>query len=731
MKLSKSRKVDQLLETVINRTIPRGPHRGRIGSLAQEVDTSSCRTTRVVTFGGGTGLSTVLGGNSQLEDWPENPFVGLKQEFPLLDVVVCTTDDGGSTGLLLQQLPMIGIGDFRKVLLSLILRENLQKTYGTDDVMTQQVIRLIHLIFNHRFPKGSRDFRYVINPLLLVPQHLRRCCPESLAGLLSSLGRYVSPGGDGPIIVPGGHCLGNLILTAAIFRSEGGMGNHPPDLDAISTGIEIISRAIGVTPGCLHPATPTPGQLVLRYSNGVAVRGQRKSAITRRLLPIDRVSVECCEIPRVSESVCNAIREADLILFAPGSLYTSIMPILQVPPIVQAIQENRKALKILGVNFWVQEGETDISRRGWNRGLHVSEVVEAYDHNVEGRSAGLFDIVLSANLEHIPGNVIRNYALEGKGPIYLDRSRVESLGVLPVEATVYSPERMKAAGVIHHDPQRFALAVRALLIAHQRFNLKREPLSLRTFPAQSVDHTYPGAPPLCSYYHEMGSLLAGKRFSPRSLRNTMHQMIWENRDIRVEHLKFFKGAQIIPAVKWTRNTEWDNVLGYYDPEDGILKVHEYAAKDPEKIRANLLTALGESLLGRYLESRRWVSQEAGTHWGARRYEIRLRPVQDRGCFLNDEELRTYLRLARMIQSPLDTGTFGMTLNDQEGFLPPGLLFGLLYTWYLNNAYGEIMEYEMSLLRRSPKRLIPYQLEEHTRKQALVEFLRRVVFQHRG
>jgi hypothetical protein len=263
MKLSRSRTIDQLLETVINRSIPRGPHRGSIVSLAREVDASSCRTTRVVTFGGGTGLSTVLGGNSQLEDWPENPFVGLKQEFPLLDVVVCTTDDGGSTGLLLQQLPMIGIGDFRKVLLSLILRGNLQKTYGTDDVLTQQVIRLIHLIFNHRFPKGSRDFRYVMNPLLLAPQHLRRCCPKSLAGLLSSLGRYVSPGGDGPIIVPGGHCLGNLILTAAIFQSAGGMGNHPPGLDAISTGIEIISRAIGVTPGCLHPATSTPGQLVL------------------------------------------------------------------------------------------------------------------------------------------------------------------------------------------------------------------------------------------------------------------------------------------------------------------------------------------------------------------------------------------------------------------------------------------------------------------------------------
>jgi len=40
-----------------------------------------------------------------------------------------------------------------------------------------------------------------------------------------------------------------------------------------------------------------------------------------------------------------------------------------------------------------------------------------------------------------------------------------------------------------------------------------------------------------------------------------------------------------------------------------------------------------------------------------------------------------------------------------------------------------MEYEMSLLRWPPKKLIPYQMEERTRKQALIRFFRNVVFQH--
>ena len=721
--------LDQLLEMVINQTTPKGRHGISLSNLANEIFSSECHAKRVVTFGGGTGLSTVIGGNSQLDGWPENPFVGLKQEFPLLDVVVCTTDDGGSTGRLLQELPMIGIGDFRKLLLSLILRENLQKTYNLDDVRTRQVIRVVHCIFNHRFPKGSRDFRYVANPILVAPRHLRRYCPEALAALFASLGRHLSPGGGGPTIAPGGHCLGNLLLTAAIFRSDGEAGHRPPSMEAIANGIEALSLAIGVTPGCLHPATPTPGQLVLQYTNGVAVRGQRKSAVTHRLMPIDRVSIECCETLRVSAAACRAIREADLILFAPGSLYTSIMPILQIPPLVQAIRENRKALKILGANFWVQEGETDISRRNRHRGFHVSDIVEAYDHNIAGGSEGLFDVVLSSNLEHIPGDALRNYALEGKSPIYLDRSRVENLGVLPVEASIYSWERLNAASMIHHDPQKFALAVRALLIAHQRLNLKRKRASSRPLPVRTTERPRADAPLLCAYHTQMGSMLAEKRVSPKILRTTLHEMIWENRDIRIEHLKFFRAARVIPASKWTRSKEWDNVLGYYDPEDRTLKIHEQVSHDPERIRDNLLTALGESLLGRYLERRRWVNPEDGAHWGARRYEIRLRAVQARECFLDDRALRAYLRLARMLQSPHDPNTFGITLNDQEGFLPPGLLFGLLYAWYLNNAYGEVIEYEMSLLRWPPEKLIPYQLEEHARKQALVQFFRRVVFQH--
>ncbi len=69
------------------------------------------------------------------------------------------------------------------------------------------------------------------------------------------------------------------------------------------------------------------------------------------------------------------------------------------------------------------------------------------------------------------------------------------------------------------------------------------------------------------------------------------------------------------------------------------------------------------------------------------------------------------------------------LNGSERFLPSGILFGLMFAWYLDSAYGSKMEYEMSLLRFPAETLIPHQVQERARKQALVTFFREVVFGH--
>ncbi len=720
--------VEFLLTGVLASNSPRGTE-----ELADKVLRFDLRNTRVVVLGGGTGLPTIVGGNSQMPDWPDQLSIGIKQEFPHLTSVVCTTDDGGSTGLLLKSLPMIGIGDLRKLLVSSILPENLQRRYRLDVQETRDLARLIHGLFNYRFPHESKGVAWLANPLLAVPQELRSACPASLADSLCKLAAYISPRGSGPDIPPAGHALGNLLLTSAIFMEAQGCVSRPPGLREIQKGIDHIAGLIGAPIGRIHAATATPGQLKFRYANGVEVYGESKSSEAHRDSPVERVTAEFFGRPVVSAAVRRAISNADLIIYAPGSLYTSIIPILQLEPIVTSIRSNRRALKILGANSWIQEGETDISLKNQGKGFLVSELIEAYDRNTPHGIEGLFDVVLSANLEHIPGNILRNYALEGKSPIHLDRSQVETLSIQPVEATLFSPERQRKTQVIHHDPTRFALAIRTLLYIDRCLKGKkgyklRRAAARKARPSNSVFSKSSGAKPdrsdlLCDYLSSIREALREKDFHPGELRNLLIEMAWENRDILPSHLECFRGGHIIPAAKWKRSKEWDNVLGFYEPQDGYLKLHADLLADPSRLREDLLIAIGESLLGRYIEERRWIEQH-----GSRRYEICLRSENERQCYLSESQLRTYLRLARMTPDPINNRIYRITINSDGGFLPPGLLFGLLYAWYLSGR-GRTMEYEMTLLRWPLKSLILLHAKDHMRKEALVTFFRTQVFGH--
>ena len=470
--------------------------------------------------------------------------------------------------------------------------------------------------------------------------------------------------------------------------------------------------------------------------------GQRKSAIARRGFPVEWVLAEFSRAPAVSTEIIRAIRDADLILYAPGSLYTSMMPVLQLEPIVSAIRANRGAVKILGANFWIQEGETDIPLGHEDRGYRVSDLIVAYDRNVQGGARGLFHVVLAANLDRVPASTMRNYALEGKRPIHLDRHRVEGMGVEPVEVTLFSPDRLAQSRGIQHDATRFAIAVRTLWYARgavrAAVRARQRRIPARRFwsrPAQRFESIPAVAsrrsPLLCVHRTAIDRKLRGKEFRPGSLREVLLDHLWENRDVRPVHLDFFRGVRVVPESEWRRSREWDNVLGYFDPDDGGLKIHEQLMDRPERLREDLTIALGESLLGRYIESRRWVERSSLSVCGARCYEIRLRPARERRCYLGDPQLKTYLRLARMICDPGDARAWRITINNDEGFLPPGLLFGLLFAWYLNNAHGGIMEYEMSLLRWAAGDLIPHQAKERVRRAGLIDFFRNEVFGHPG
>lgn len=144
---------EKLVDLVIQ-GVPGGVHPDAhlvLDELRQKLIGSAADNAKVIIFGGGTGLSNVLGGDSRQPEWVKAPFEGLKNIFPNTRSIVCITDNGGSTGELLKDLPLIAIGDIRHVLLSSIQLRNLQKKYSLDIVEAKKIVSVVARLFNLRF----------------------------------------------------------------------------------------------------------------------------------------------------------------------------------------------------------------------------------------------------------------------------------------------------------------------------------------------------------------------------------------------------------------------------------------------------------------------------------------------------------------------------------------------------------------------------------------------------
>jgi len=188
---------------------------------------------------------------------------------------------------------------------------------------------------------------------------------------------------------------------------------------------------------------------------------------------------------------------------------------------------------------------------------------------------------------------------------------------------------------------------------------------------------------------------------------------------------------VIPKKKWARSTEWDKILGYYDPDDGHIKLHQQLLKDPERwLIEDLLIALGESLLGNYVKRKSVRTIQENRDKLGKIYEIELRSVRERKSFLSNQQLIRYLRLARFQASSRDPRRYYMLINNNEAFIPAGLLFGLLYAWYLNNRFGGAINSSISLLRWKVSDLIPKPSMDRIRMEQQIEFFRQIVFRQK-
>lgn len=128
-----------------------------------------------------------------------------------------------------------------------------------------------------------------------------------------------------------------------------------------------------------------------RHGTGCKLDGQAKASHSDSTLY--RVWLESAAPVRAYEPALDAIREADFIVLGPGSLFTSILPNLLVPGVIDAIRDSHAATLFV-CSLADQQGET--------RGMTALEHYEALcRHGMEG----LVDYMLVHSVDSLhPGD---------------------------------------------------------------------------------------------------------------------------------------------------------------------------------------------------------------------------------------------------------------------------------------------------------------------------------------
>lgn len=224
---------------------------------------------RIAVIGGGTGSFTLLN--------------ALKKYTKQIAAIVNMVDDGGSTGVLRDELGTLPPGDVRQCLVAL-----------SDSPKIRD-------LFNYRFSEGTLE----------------------------------------------GHAFGNLLLTAL----EKINGNFS---EAVETASEILRIR-----GKVIPATLDNVRLKMGWSDAsVILNGERVISTDYFKRDPRKAVLSLVPIAKANPLALAAIKQADIVVIAPGDLYSSLGPLLIVDGIGEALNQT-DAICVYVSNLVTKQGQTE------------------------------------------------------------------------------------------------------------------------------------------------------------------------------------------------------------------------------------------------------------------------------------------------------------------------------------------------------------------------------------
>ena len=212
-----------------------------------------------------------------------------------------------------------------------------------------------------------------------------------------------------------GHSFGNLFIAAMTDVTDSFE-------DALAESSKILS-----VKGKVLPATNENISLSVLLKDGKLITGESK--VKESLSEIEELMINPPNA-EASPAAIHAINDADLIVIGPGSLYTSILPNLMVPSIVDAITQS-KAIKYYICNVATEIGET----QNFTVGKHI-EVLENY------LGSGVLDVIIA------------NDNIGDIGDQYLGES--VKLDISPIKHVLATTDLLDQSHKVRHDSYKLA-----------------------------------------------------------------------------------------------------------------------------------------------------------------------------------------------------------------------------------------------------------------------------------
>lgn len=223
-----------------------------------------------------------------------------------------------------------------------------------------------------------------------------------------------------------GHNLGNLLL-AGMMETTG----------TFASAVQEASRVLAIR-GQVLPVTLDNVILKGEMADGRIVSGETKIVSDEE--KIKRVFLEPRNCVPLQEAI-QAILTADAIILGPGSLYTSVIPNLLVPGIVNAIKSSQANVYYV-CNVMTQPGETD----GYKVSHHIKAIIDHCGGNI-------IDKVI-VNSEEISRKLVRKYRKHGSEPVLFDSNGVKELSVDMISGRFSSQ-----TDLARHDPQKLVKVI--------------------------------------------------------------------------------------------------------------------------------------------------------------------------------------------------------------------------------------------------------------------------------